>query len=267
MSVLDELEYELDLNKSDLDEGFFDKIKKLGDVGKKAKEIFAVFKKFKSENAYIATLALLTLIPDTNKELKGKAKKIQELLQPFEQILSQIKDAESAKKAIKDIGEDKLKEFLDTDAAKPLKDFKGFIVKNDEKLKQALQIIKEKDIEKIQLLIGFEFPDIIKKKAQPLLDKLSDFVEPQAKRISGFLEFLKQLPADTEGLASLNVESRSLFTVLSEDILNEALGILSEECEAMANDLLTIDISSVGEYLPISTESKLRYIIQQELRG
>jgi|APSaa5957512535_1039671.scaffolds.fasta_scaffold27775_3 hypothetical protein len=245
MSVLDELEYELDLNKSDLDEGFFDKIKKLGDVGKKAKQIFSAFKKFKSENAYVATMAILSLIPDTNKELKNKTKKIQELLQPFEQVLSQIKDAESAKQAIKEIGEDKLKEFLDTDAAQPLKDFKGFIVKHDEKLKQALQIIKEKDIDKVQSLVGFDFPDIIKKKAQPLLDKLSAIVEPQAKRISGFLEFLKQLPADTEGLASLNLESRCLYTILPEETLNEALGILSEECEAMANGLLTVDTSSI----------------------
>ena len=255
MSVLDELEYELDLNEADLDEAFFDKIKKLGDAGKKAKEIFAALKKFKSENAYEATMALLTLIPDTNKELKGKVNKIQELLEPFKESLTQIKDAETAKKAIANIGEDKLRKILDTEAAQPLKDLKGFIVKNEEKLKQAMQVIKEKDIEKVQQLVGFEFPDIIKKKAKPLLDKMSAAVEPQAKRISGFLEFLKNLPVDSEGLASLNLESRNLFTVLSDDALNEAIGILSEECAAMADDLLTVDISSIGTYpLPSNHE-------------
>ena len=59
---------------------------------------------------------------DTNKELKGKVNKIQELLEPFKESLVQIKDADSAKKAIINIGEEKLKKILDTEAAKPLKD-------------------------------------------------------------------------------------------------------------------------------------------------
>lgn len=259
MSSLDELEMEIDLNETDLDEGFFDKIKKLGDAGSKAKVIFDAFKKFRSENAYEVTMALLELIPDTNKELKGKAKKIKDLLDPFKEGLSKIKDANTAKLVLNKIGEDKLKQILDTDAAEPLKDLKAFIVKNEEKIKQALQIIKNKDIDKIQQLVGFEFPNVIKKKAKPLLDKLSTAVEPQTKRISGFMEFLKSLPINNEGLASV-LESRNLFRILPEDILNESLGILSEECAAIADDLLAVDISSVETFPLVPTEDKGRML-------
>ena len=254
MSALDEVEVEMELNEIDLDEGFFDKIKKLGDAGKKAKAIFGALKKIKSDNAYEATMALLDLIPDASKELKGNVNKTKEILEPYKKYLVQIKDAESAKKVLLNIDKEDIKKLMDTEAAAPLKSLKAFIVKNEEKLKQVLQIIKEKDLEKIQQLVGFEFPDVIKKKAKPLLDKLSEYVNPQAKRISGFMEFLKSLPGESEGLAALG-ESRNLFLVLSDNTLNEALGILSEECAAMADDLLTVDISSVGTFPLASAES------------
>ena len=72
---MEELNYELDLMEADLDEGFFDKIKKLGQVGAKAKNMFNAFSSLKDGNAYEATMAVLLLIPDSAKEVKSGAKK------------------------------------------------------------------------------------------------------------------------------------------------------------------------------------------------
>lgn len=256
MAALDELKYEMDLMNTDLDEDFFDKIKKLGDAGSKAKEIFGVLKTLKSSesSSEIAT-AVLSMIPDAKKDKDfDSPKEVQELLSPFKDYLDKVSDSASAKEAITSIGREKLEKILDTEVGKSLKGLKAFVVKHGEKLKQVLQIIKSKDTDKIERLIGFEFPDLIKKKAKDLLNGLAEVMGPKIQKISGFIEFIKELPVSNTGLATLG-ESRNLYTILPEDILNESLGILSEECAAMADDLLTVDISSVDTYpMPSSHE-------------
>jgi len=261
MSALDELEYEMDLMNTDLDEGFFDKLKKLGDAGSKAKEIFSVLKTLESseDTSEIAT-AVLSMIPDAKKDKDfDSPKEILELLSPFKEYLNKVSDAKSAKEAVISIGQQKLEKILETEVGQSLKGLKAFVVKHGESLKQVLQIIKSKDVTKIEQLIGFEFPDVIKKKAKDLLSNLANIVNSKIQNISGFIEFIKELPVSTTGLSTLG-ESRNLFIVLHEDSLNESLGILSEECAAMADDLLKVDISSVETYPMPSSHEKGRML-------
>ncbi len=251
---MDELQYELDLYEADIDEDFFDKIKKLGDAAVKAKEILSSFETIGSGNALEASVAVLSLFPDTKKELNSVIDKVEEILNPFKQHIDTIESESDCEQALSSMGGSKLTNVLESEDGEILRDFKAFIIKHAEKIKQAIQIIQEKDMEKVQKLVGFDFPDIIQRKAQPVITKLGDFVGPQADKIAGFVKLMGMLPTDTPGLAEVEnvTESRNLYTVLPDSTLNEALTILAEEISEIGHGVLAIDTSSVDSY-PLAT--------------
>ena len=229
------------LLESSLDEGFMDHLKKLtklGDMGSKAKAIFTALASFKDGDATDATLAIIELMPQGD-EAKSFKSKLLKFVEENKGIISQIKSTEDAKKAIADIGPEKIKEFSESKEGAWLGDFKAFVVKHEEKFKQILQVITNGELDAFEKLSGFEVPSMVRSKAEQLLKNVADKAGEQADKISGFLNMVSDLPiSDVE----VTTESRNLFNAMSDSALNESIRTLAESCSSIGNGYVEIDV-------------------------
>jgi hypothetical protein len=229
------------LNESSLDEGFMDHLKKLtklGEMGSKAKAIFTALASFKDGDATEATMALIELMPqgDDAKSFKGKLLKF---IEENQEVISKIKSSDDVEKAIEAIDPEKIKEFSESKEGSWLKDFKAFVVKNEEKFQQILQVITNGDLGDFEDLSGFEVPSMVRTKAEQLLKNVSEKAGEQADKISGFLDMVAELPVSSE---EVKTESRNLFNALSDSTLNESLKNLAETCSKIGNGYIEVDI-------------------------
>ena len=229
------------LYESSLDEGFMDHLKKLtklGEMGSKAKAIFTALTSFKDGDATEATMAIIDLMPDS-EDSKGFKSKLSKFVEDNGEIISQIRSAADAKKAIQDIGPEKIAKFSESDEGSWLRDFKAFVVKNSEKFEQILQTISSGELEDFEELADFEVPSMVRSKAQQLLSNVAEKAGEQADKISGFLDMVAELPiADAE----VQTESRNLFVAMSDSALNESIKILAEKCSNIGNGYIEVEI-------------------------
>jgi hypothetical protein len=229
------------LQESSLDEGFMDHLKKLtklGEMGGKAKAVFTALASFKDGDATDATMAIIELMPQGD-EAKSFKSKLLKFVDENKGIISQIKSTEDAKKAITDIGPEKIKEFSESKEGAWLGDFKAFVVKHEEKFKQILQVITNGELDSFEKLSGFEVPSMVRSKAEQLLKNVADKAGEQADKISGFLNMVSDLPiSDVE----VTTESRNLFNAMSDNALNESIRTLAESCSGIGNGYLEIDV-------------------------
>lgn len=229
------------LNESSLDEGFMDHLKKLtklGEMGSKAKAIFTALASFKDGDATESTMALIELMPqsDDAKSFKGK---ITKFIEENQEVISKIKSSDDVEKVIEAIGPEKIKEFSESKEGSWLKDFKAFVIKNEEKFQQILQVITNGDLGDFEELSGFEVPSMVRTKAEQLLKNVSEKAGEQADKISGFLDMVAELPVSSE---EVKTESRNLFNALSDSVLNESLKNLAETCSKIGNGYIEVDI-------------------------
>ena len=229
------------LYESSLDEGFMDHLKKLtklGEMGTKAKAIFTALASFKDGDATEATIAIIDLMPD-GEDSKGFKGKLSKFVDENSEIISQIKSTSDAKKAIQSIGPEKIKEFSESKDGAWLRDFKAFIVKNQEKFEQILQTISSGKLEDFEKMANFEVPGMVRSKAQQLLTSVSEKAGEQTDKISGFLDMVAELPiADAE----VQTESRNLFVAMSDSALNESIKALAETCAGIGSGYVELEI-------------------------
>ena len=229
------------LYESSLDEGFMDHLKKLtklGEMGTKAKAIFTALTSFKDGDATEATMAIIELMPDS-EDSKGFKSKLSKFVEDNGEIISQIRSTADAKKAIQAIGPEKIQQFSESKDGAWLRDFKAFIVKNEEKFEQILQTISSGKLEDFEKLADFEVPGLVRSKAEALLGRVAEKAGEQAEKIAGFLDMVTELPiSDVE----VQTESHNLFVAMSDYALNESIKILAEKCSNIGNGYIEVDI-------------------------
>ncbi len=134
-------------------------------------------------NPLEAALSGISMIPAAGDAVGKTGKVVLKVLDP---VMDMIKAGDKAADIIKKIGPEKIKK-----AKKAFELLKDTMVKYKPKLEAGFAAVKKADLGEVEKLLGIEIPGIAKEKAQELLQKASDNLNPEG--IAKVVDFLSNM--------------------------------------------------------------------------